>query len=273
MLNRLFGEIAKQYMHKTSNRKLSIIILAAGKGKRMLSSLPKVLHLLNERPLLEYVINTAKALSPENIVVVVGHEADKVIKEFDLPELSFVEQTKQLGTGHAVQQAWPLLKSFSGDIIILSGDVPLIKVETLNSLINSHIKESNVVSFITTTLDNPTGYGRVVRNSSGKVKAVIEERDASQEVKNIKEINSGIYCVNSSFLFSALGSIDNNNDQGEYYLTDIVKQAFEKKSPVGALNISNWQEVMGVNTKDDLSNMEIWAKSMDYLQGSRECRE
>jgi UDP-N-acetylglucosamine diphosphorylase/glucosamine-1-phosphate N-acetyltransferase len=260
-------------MRKTTNIKLSIIILAAGKGKRMLSSLPKVLHLLNGQPLLEYVISTARGLSPENIVVVVGHEADKVIKEFSLPGISFVEQTEQLGTGHAVQQAWPLFKSFSGDVIILSGDVPLIKVETLNSLINLHIKESNEVSFITTDLDNPKGYGRVVRDSSSKVKAVIEERDADQEVKSVKEINSGIYCVNASFLFSALDSLENNNDQGEYYLTDIVKQAFDKKFPVGALNITDWQEVMGVNTKEDLSNMEMWTKSTKCLHGSKECQE
>jgi len=235
---------------------LAVIILAAGKGKRMNSPLPKVLHTLNGKPLLEYAITTAKLLSPIKLIVVVGNGADIVMERFQRSDVVFVIQREQLGTGHAVAQAGPGMESFQGDILILSGDVPMIRKETLGNLISVHRETGNTLTFLTTNLDNPTGYGRVKRKGSGSVEAVIEERDAAPEIKTITEINSGIYCVKSDYLFKALKQVDNNNDQHEYYLTDIVKRACEGGSSVGAVEVPDTNEVMGINTVDELRAME-----------------
>ncbi|MFQ5560437.1 MAG: sugar phosphate nucleotidyltransferase [Nitrospinota bacterium] len=243
-------------MARTNKGSLSIVVLAAGKGKRMKSSLPKVLHTILEKPLLTYVLDAAFLMDPERVVVVVGHMAEKVEKVFAVCPAEFVRQEEQLGTAHAVSQSESLLGKSKGDILILSGDVPMIRKETLERLFQFHLETKKTVSFLSAEIPDPTGYGRVVRDSSGQVSAVIEEKDASPEVKIISEINTGIYCVKAPFLFGALKRITNDNEQQEYYLTDIVKYAFKTGESLGAVKAEFPDQLRGVNTREELLEME-----------------
>jgi UDP-N-acetylglucosamine diphosphorylase/glucosamine-1-phosphate N-acetyltransferase len=229
------------------------IILAAGKGKRMKSDLAKVLHPLGGVPMLVHSVAAARAAGAGKIVVVIGHQAGRIRELFDKEELVFVEQRALLGTGHAVLQAGDVFKNYTGAVVILCGDVPLIRPETVRALYDRHRSADAVLTVLTTIPADPTGYGRVVKTKDGRVLKIVEDRDATPEEKRIREINTGIYCAQSSFLFAAVGALDNRNAQKEYYLTDIVETAGERGLPVTSILAGDPEEVMGINTPGELA--------------------
>jgi UDP-N-acetylglucosamine diphosphorylase/glucosamine-1-phosphate N-acetyltransferase len=233
------------------------VILAAGKGKRMKSDLAKVLHTLRGKPLLSYAVSVATALDSNRIVVIIGHQAERIRDTFAGEGLIFIDQREQLGTGHAVLQAQSEFCGYTGTVLILCGDVPLLSPDTARSLVDLHRMEGAAVTVLTTVLMDPSGYGRVVKGEQGEVVRIVEDRDATENERQIREINTGIYCVDGSFLFAALPRITNNNVQGEYYLTDIVHIARSEGRAVRALIASDAEEVMGVNTPDDLARASL----------------
>lgn len=232
---------------------LAIIILAAGKGTRMKSDLAKVLHPLAGFPMLGLVLNVARRLQPEKLLVVIGFQKELIREKFTTPDINFVDQDEQLGTGHAVLMATPKLKGFRGPILILSGDVPLLKEETLRKLIKFHEENQHILSVLTTRLENPQGYGRILRNKEGQIQRIIEEKDLLPGEESGGEVNAGIYCVEAEFLFAALPSLSDQNAQKEYYLTDIVEKAVKQNKKVGAFLVAESSEVMGINTRQDLA--------------------
>ena len=207
---------------------MNIIILAAGQGKRMHSNLPKVLHPLAGKSLAGHVIDTARCLSPQTLCIVYGHGGDKVRATLDASDLCWALQEPQLGTGHAVQQALPHLKE-SGVTLILYADVPLIRRQTLERLV---AKAKDGLAVLTVKLDNPDGYGRIMRDTAGEMVSIVEQKDASPEHLKINEINTGIMAVPTEHLARWLKNLSNDNAQKEYYLTDIVKMAVAEKMPV-----------------------------------------
>jgi UDP-N-acetylglucosamine diphosphorylase/glucosamine-1-phosphate N-acetyltransferase len=243
-------------------RQFRTIILAAGKGTRMKSDLVKVLHLLCGKPLLGYVVDAAKKAGSEETLVIVGYQADAVKEMFHNQGLIFIEQREQLGTGHAVLQAWERIEDYDGALIILCGDVPLIDPATLHTLFDRHRQTKSAVTLLTTILMNPAGYGRIVKGAGGEVLRIVEERDATEEEKKIKEINTGIYCVESKFLLNALRKINNNNAQKEYYLTDIIAIAGEGAGGADAVIAGDHIEVMGINTQDELDRASLNVEEM-----------
>ncbi|MBM3395572.1 MAG: UDP-N-acetylglucosamine diphosphorylase/glucosamine-1-phosphate N-acetyltransferase, partial [Betaproteobacteria bacterium] len=230
---------------------LNVVILAAGKGTRMYSSLPKVLHALAGKPLLGHVIDTAKTLNPARIVVVYGHGGDQVPDAFAKAGVQFVKQEPQLGTGHAVQQAMPLLPA-SGLTLILYGDVPLTRPETLTAV----CRHPSTLTVLTAHLANSTGYGRIIRDVSGKFLRMVEEKDATAEEKAVREINTGIVAAPTAMLIDWLKALRNNNVQKEYYLTDIVPQAVAAGLTVQSVNAANEWEIAGVNSRTQLAELE-----------------
>lgn len=240
--------------HAQSDRTLSIVILAAGQGKRMKSDLPKVLQPLAGRPLLEHVVSTAKSLNPASLHVVYGHGGERVRANFASDaKLQWALQAEQLGTGHAVQQAMPNL----GDaalVLVLYGDVPLIKKETLAELLA--LADVNAMSLLTVMLDDPTGYGRVVRDSGGKVLRIVEQKDATAAELALREGNTGVMVVPAAALRSWLGQLRNSNAQGEYYLTDIIEMAVADGVDVRPLIAPTVAEVLGINDKLQLAEVE-----------------
>jgi UDP-N-acetylglucosamine diphosphorylase/glucosamine-1-phosphate N-acetyltransferase len=240
--------------------KFCALILAAGKGTRMKSDLAKVLHVLEGKPLLHYSLVAARKAEADKIVVIIGHQAQKVREEFADAGVVFVEQMPQIGTGHAVMQAKDLLAGYSGLTVILCGDVPLLKPETIKSLIEKHIAAKVKLTVLTTYPNNIKGYGRVVKDSAGNIRKIVEERDATEEEKKIGEINTGIYCADTTFLFAALEKIKNNNDQKEYYLTDIVEIAGHEGLNVQAHVAADYIEVMGINTIEQLEQAALYLR-------------
>jgi UDP-N-acetylglucosamine diphosphorylase/glucosamine-1-phosphate N-acetyltransferase len=238
---------------------ISTIVLAAGKGTRMLSDQAKVLHRLCGEPLLAYSLRLAGALRSDKIVVIVGHQAETVREAFPTPELVFVEQRPQLGTGHAVLQARDQFSGYTGMILILCGDVPCLKIATVRSLIDRHWREQAAVTVMTTLLNDPGSYGRVITSQNGDVLRIVEACDATDQEKVVREINTGIYCADSRFLFEAVAQIKNDNSQQEYYLTDIIEIACKTGCRVRSFVAADSFEVMGVNTLGDLE------KASDYL--------
>ncbi len=230
---------------------LSVIILAAGKGTRMKSALPKVLQPLASRPLLGHVLDTAEKLSASEIITIFGHGGQLVKDRFADKNIRWVEQSEQLGTGHAVQMSLPVLKA-DGKSLILSGDVPLVSVATLQRLLDA----TDDLGMITLTVDDPTGYGRIVRDDSGNITAIVEHKDATDEQKRINEINTGIYCVSNAKLHQWLPKLDNNNAQGEYYLTDIVAMALADGLGIASVAPQYAFEVDGVNDRSQLARLE-----------------
>lgn len=227
------------------------IILAAGKGSRMNSSIPKVLHKVNGIPMLKMILNTLESISEisENIVVV-GPEKDKIFATIG-NDISYVIQENQLGTAHAAKMAKEKLQNFQGDILVVCGDSPLLTKETLQKLIKIHQSSNTVCTVLTALLDNPSGYGRIIKQGS-YITSIIEETDASDEVKTITEINSGVYIVNAQMLFEALDHIKNENIQNEFYLTDIVSYFISKSLKVNSYTTHDFIEIQGVNTQIQL---------------------
>lgn len=230
-----------------------IVILAAGKGTRMKSALPKVLHCLAGRPLLQHVVNAARTVDDAQMVVVAGHGSEQVREKVNGDDLAFVEQTEQLGTAHAVEQAIPLLRENS-TTLILYGDVPLIAPATISNLLDAVNEDS--MALLTVELVDPTGYGRIVRDSLGQVTAIVEQKDAESEQLKINEVNTGVLALSSQRLKEWLPKIGNNNAQGEYYLTDIIAIAREAGFRIETRQPLSEQEVEGVNNRQQLSDLE-----------------
>ena len=230
----------------------TVIILAAGKGTRMRSSLPKVLQPLAGRPLLGHVIETAKKLNADNIITIYGHGGDRVQTAFAQQEIKWVEQAEQLGTGHAVQMTLPVLPQ-DGVSLILSGDVPCINPVTLQKLLDATAETG--IGLVTLTLLDANGYGRIVREN-GEIQAIVEHKDASEEQRQIKEINTGIYAVSNAKLHQWLPNLSNDNAQGEYYLTDIVAMALADGMQVASVEPEQAFEVEGVNDRVQLAALE-----------------
>ncbi len=233
-------------------KKWATIILAAGKGTRMKSSMAKVLHRIGERTILSYPLELASDIGSDRIIVIVGHQAEQIRQAVDDGQITFVHQEQQLGTGHAIQQTGEALKDFEGNVLILCGDVPLLLPSTVHAMMDSHIGAGASITVLTALLDDPAKYGRVVKDRHDNVRKIVEERDATDDEKKIQEINTGIYCVESKFLYEAVEHIDNDNAQNEYYLTDIFEIARNRKAKVVSLIVSDPHEAMGINTRADL---------------------
>ena len=231
---------------------LSVVILAAGKGTRMKSSLAKVLHQLAGKPLLGHVYDTAKSLGADEVVIVYGHGGEEVKAVCNYFDAIWVEQKQQLGTGHAVQQAMEVVNPHN-DVLVLYGDVPLTSVNSLNQLIEDF---ENKISLMTVVLDNPSGYGRIIRNKHDKVAAIVEQKDATDEQKEIREINTGILAAKASLLNDLLSKIDNNNSQKEYYLTDIFALAAQQGIEIVTSHPTEIYEVEGINNRQQLAILE-----------------
>lgn len=238
---------------------LSVVILAAGKGTRMKSSIPKVLHKLANKPLVEHVYDTAKDLGAEEVIVIYGHGGDQVkecCKHFDA---KWVEQKEQLGTGHAVMQAFDSV-NLNNNVLVLYGDVPLTKKETLEDLLDG---SEGKVGLLSVNLDNPFGYGRILRNDKNQVTGIIEQKDASDEQQKIQEVNTGILSCNGETLKRLLNNIDNKNSQGEYYLTDIFELAEKDNIEIKTAQPESSYEVEGVNNRLQLGTLErIYQKNI-----------
>ncbi len=232
------------------------IILAAGKGTRMKSETPKVLHTIFDKTLVGYVIEAVNktGLVDENFVIV-GHQAERV-EEFiknNYDNAKTVLQSPQLGTGHAVSMVLPYLNDFEGEVIILCGDTPLVTEETLKEFIEAHHSKNSDLTVMSAIFENPTNYGRIIRNADGSLNSIVEEKDANAEQKTVKEINAGIYCLNWAKIKPAFGQLKSNNAQGEYYLTDIIKWANEQNLKVDAYILKNNEEIFGINSKAHLA--------------------
>lgn len=235
---------------------LATIILAAGKGKRMKSDLPKVLHPLNGRPMVQYVIDVAKEIGSGQVILIVGHKKELIIEATKDRDVEYVVQEEQLGTGHAVQQTTPIFKDFKGEILVLSGDVPLLTSQSLMVLLKIHRKEQSLATLLTTKMEDPTGYGRIVRDKLGFVKKIVEHKDADPQTLRIKEVNAGIYLFKSKNLFRTLPLLENNNSQGEYYLPDVVKMYVDRGARVAAILTPDAEETHGINNIVQLKHAE-----------------
>ena len=232
-----------------------VVVLAAGQGTRMKSRLPKVLHPLVGQPLIEHVLQAADAISPSTVTLVVGHGAELVRSGMgNRPNVDFVVQEPQLGTAHALQQAEPRLAGRQGTVVLLSGDVPLLRGATLRRLVEAHQAAKAAATVVTAIVDRPYGYGRIVR-TKGRIARIVEERDASPEVRQIREINGGIYAFDLAPLFDALRGIAAQNAQGEYYLTDLIAIYRRRKLPVETLVVDNPQEIRGINSRTELAEV------------------
>ena len=235
---------------------LGVILIAAGLGKRMKSKLPKVLHPLGGKPLLLHPVETARSLNPKKMAVVVGHGADAVKQACADHEINWVFQQRQLGTGHAVSCTREIFQDFSGDLLILSGDVPLITRQSLLGLLRHHREQNATLTFLTALLARPSGYGRILRNEKEELIGIVEERDAAEPEKKIREVNAGIYVVSPRFLYAALDELNSDNQQGEYYLPDIVRVARRSGKIIRTVRAEDEKEILGINTREELAFME-----------------
>ena len=228
------------------------VILAAGKGTRMKSDLAKVLHTLAGRPLLSHVLDALAPLEPTRTVVVVGHQADRVRELCTAPGIETVIQAEQLGTGHAVEQAKGVLEHESGRTLILCGDVPLIRTETLRALVEGSTAQGARAAVLSAMAEDATGYGRILRDEAGQVVGIVEQKDATEEQREIREYNTGTYCFDNALLWPALRRLDQQNAQGEFYLTDVIEILVRDGHRVEGVVCADEREVQGVNTVDDL---------------------
>ena len=246
------------------------LILAAGKGTRMKSGVPKVLHHVAGRPMISYVVDAVRSGGFQEIVIVVGHESAEVRKVAQVPGIKLALQEPQLGTGHAVAAARELFRGFSGDILILCGDIPLLQSNTIKEFIRFHQNNNSRLTVMTTYPENPTGYGRIVRREGGRVAGIVEERDAGDVEKAIMEINTGVYLANADLLYSLVSKLGADNSQGEYYLTDIVSEAAKESVPVHAFVLPDAQEATGINNRSDLAGVStiVWNRLREELMDS-----
>ncbi len=233
------------------------LILAAGKGKRMKSDLPKVLHKIDGKALIRRLLETLIKLEFDKIAVVIGHKGEMVIEELSDFDVEFVWQKEQLGTGHAVQMAEDVFKDYEGTIIVTLGDAPFLSAKSVDKLFETHLNNKAAATCMTALVDDPTGYGRIVRkDNSDLLLEIVEERDASPEVKKIGEINSGTFCFNSRQIFSVLGDLQNNNSQNEYYLTDTIKIFQDRMQTCAVWQVPDSFEAEGINDIDQLKKLE-----------------
>jgi UDP-N-acetylglucosamine diphosphorylase/glucosamine-1-phosphate N-acetyltransferase len=249
-------------------KKIAVIILAAGLGTRMKSHKAKVLHEIQSRPMILYVVEAARKVAGDNVIVVIGNQAEKVrkvVSESEKTELIFAHQDKQLGTAHAVLCALPHIPDHCHEVVILCGDVPLILPETITGLVEDHLKGDHDISVLAVELENPHGYGRVVLDDNNQVCGIIEEADATVEQKEIKLINTGIYCVNKRFLLDALPKIQANNAQGELYLTDIMALGYREKKQIGVRIGADSLQILGVNNCQDLEVVDAVMEKRDRI--------
>ncbi len=241
---------------------IQVVILAAGQGKRMHSDLPKVLHMLAGQPLLAHVVATARDLAAEQICIVHGHGGDRVRAALSGKDLVYVLQSVQQGTGHALQQALPYL-SKAPVTLVLYGDVPLVRAETLRTLLEA---AEGCVAVLTADMEDPTGYGRMVRDSSGRVTGIVEEKEATAEQRSIREINTGIMALPTATLGSWLSKLNNKNTQKEYYLTDVIALAVKDRVPVFGIQAADANETLGVNSRAQLAQLE---RTYQWQQATR----
>ncbi|MBC7104914.1 MAG: bifunctional UDP-N-acetylglucosamine diphosphorylase/glucosamine-1-phosphate N-acetyltransferase GlmU, partial [Firmicutes bacterium] len=234
---------------------LAAVILAAGKGKRMKSRLPKVLHRICGRPMVWHVLTAVRALAPDRILVVVGHGCDEVCKTLG-EDVEPVLQAEQLGTAHALLQTAGRLRDFPGDIVVLCGDTPLIRSTTLAALVARHREAGAAATLVTARMEDPAGYGRVLRGSAGEVVGIREEKDATGREREIKEVNAGIYCFGTAGLFDLLAGLTADNEQGEFYLTDVVGRMVERGLAVADYPLQDCREILGVNDRRQLAAVE-----------------
>ena len=238
-------------------KNIAIVILAAGLGTRMKSNKAKVLHEVAERPMIFYVVEAAQKLAGDDVIVVVGHQAQKVREIIsETANVYFADQAQQLGTGHAVMCALPQIPDHCNEVVVLYGDVPLILPETISALVEDHYACSRDISLLAVELKDPFGYGRVLLDDNDQVSGVIEEKDATAEQRKIRLINSGIYCINKRYLRTALPKIQSNNVQKELYLTDIVAIGYNEKKKTGVMISNDYHQILGVNSCQDLENVE-----------------
>ena len=238
-------------------RQRAAVIMAAGKGTRMKDpTKAKVMYEILGHPMVHYVVDLAYGMKMDRIIAIVGWQK-QVVTEFlrsEHPDVEIAEQNEQLGTGHAVMQTETILEGFDGDVVVLSGDVPLLLPHSMNELIDHHHEKNAVGTILTANVDDPAGYGRIVRNSEGFVERIVEHKDASDAEREIREINSGIYCFQRPELFDALHHITPQNVQGEYYLTDVFGYFRSQGSPIAALPATHPEEIQGVNTLEQLES-------------------
>jgi UDP-N-acetylglucosamine diphosphorylase/glucosamine-1-phosphate N-acetyltransferase len=245
-------------------RNIAVVILAAGMGTRMKSDKAKVLHRILGRPMIDYVVQTACTIAGDHVIVVVGHQAEAVRRVLDgYSMLNFALQSPQLGTGHAVACAMPKVPGQCDHVLILCGDVPLIRTETIAGLVEDHLADKRDVTVLAVELEDPTGYGRIVTGRDGRIAGIIEETDATPEQKKIRMINTGVYCVATQFLKDALRKIGSDNAQGEFYLTDMVGIGYRQGRRVSAFVAGDVQEFHGVNSQADLAAVAACMREMD----------
>ena len=241
---------------------VAVIILAAGMGTRMKSDKAKVLHEIQGQPMILFVVKAAQKVAGDDIIVVIGHQASKVQAVVSgTANLLFAYQEQQLGTAHAVQCALPQIPEHCEHVVILCGDVPLIQPETITELVEDHINTRRDVSLLAVELDNPFGYGRIVLDDNRQISAIIEEADANSEQKQIKLINSGIYCIDKTFLLGSLPQIRPDNAQGELYLTDIMSVGYQEKRNMGVMVGTHCQQILGINSCQDLAAVDAIVKT------------
>ena len=236
--------------------KPAAVVLAAGMGKRMKSDLPKVLHQVAGKPIIRYVLDTLEELEIDRTVVVVGYQAERVIESLRDAKVIFAEQREQLGTGHAVMMAEPKLGDFSGDILVVAGDVPLLRAETVRRLVAEHGLRDAAATVLTARLPDPTGYGRIIRSGDGVILGIVEHKDATEEQRKIAEVNTGTFVFSKAPLFDSLRRIDNNNRQGEYYLTDVMRIILESGMITAGYCVKDHRETLGVNSAEELALVE-----------------
>lgn len=238
-------------------RPLYVAILAAGKGTRMKSDLPKVLHPVAGKPMLLHVIALAKSLAAQRIISIIGHGKEKVMEVLQDTQTEYVIQAQQFGTAHAVLQLEPRLKNNAGNLLVLSGDVPLLRKATVQTLIQTHTRHQHAATLLTATVKDPTGYGRIVRRADGTLKKIIEHKDCTAQELNIQEINGGVYIFEMETLFPCLHLVTNDNRQQEYYLPDVLPLLIAKGKTVALQMIPDSSEILGVNTIQELQRMNL----------------
>ena len=241
------------------------VILAAGKGTRMKSALPKVLHMVGGRPMLRHVMNAATQAGAKRTLVVVGFGGDQVQAEIGAAA-EYVVQAEQLGTGHAMMQAQPALDGFGGTVLLLCGDTPLLTGKTLQQLVTAHQQSGAAATVLTATPADATGYGRILRDEAGRVVGIVEQKDATEAQKRIGEINTGIYCFEAVPLFAALAGLTCNNAQAEYYLTDVLAILAQAGQRVGAVEVTDFQETLGINSRLQLAEAEKILRQRKLLE-------